>query len=162
MAHFLSDQIIQKWLKSRLSKTNEERNWKRYEICYYFRVVFTNRPYFFIGIANLENEEFEITELDNFKASEIAKDIVSKVLKLFDKIDWRQQRDLILHVGKEIREVLLAFENGEQELNCNLDNKDGELTALNLIIKNDYIELYDVIFIEDQIELHTNKKISLI
>lgn len=139
---------------------NEERNWERYVVSYYYRVVFTNRPSIFIGVVNEENEEFEVTKLDNFMGSEIAKNIVSKVLTLFDNIDWRQQRDLILHICKEIREVLLDFENGEQEVNHNLDN--DELKELNFIITNDYIELYDVIFIEDLIELHTNKKICLI
>ncbi|WP_017754970.1 hypothetical protein [Calidifontibacillus oryziterrae] len=141
---------------------NAERNWERYEVSYYYRVVFTNRPSIFFGIANEVDKKFEVTEYNSFKGSEIAQDIVSKVLKLFNNIDWRQQRDLILHIGKEIRELLLAFENGEQEVNCNLDDEDEELTELKITVKNDYIELYDVIFIEDLIELHTNKKISLI
>lgn len=134
--------VLKEELAGNMDMGNKEKGWKRYSFDTYFSIGFTTKPMSIVAVKkDNENQSFKV--LENPQATDILEAYVQMISELYSELHWKQQREILLDIGKKISDTIEEFYKAQAKL-------EGDSSSLEISISQRPFD--DVILIEEMLE----------
>ncbi|MRG86710.1 hypothetical protein [Salinibacillus xinjiangensis] len=88
---------------------DKSKGWVQFTPSFIFIIGFTNKPVVFISVGDDEHNKYKNLHIDEPSPLKIVEYFTELVCSMFPSLHWKQQRELLLDIGKKVKEKYSDF-----------------------------------------------------